>query len=258
MENKDLNPIADTTIDSAIGVATVLAGFTNPIMSIAANALLPVLASNLKDFVARKLSSNEDHRLGVTSSIAYRKIKKYIDSGREVRNDDFWICSKTKRSKADIVCEGILLKIRDEYEDKKLIYYSNFLANIGFEESVSYDQANMLLKLSERLSYRQLVILAYLSDDKILEMDSWAVQFKNNLLLEGYYDWYSEIMSLYDYGLLKQSMERKGIELGRCANSQISILGKTLSRLMELKTIPSDDIQEVSTTLEKIKDIIKK
>ena len=67
----------------------------------------------------------------------------------------------------------------------------------------------------------------------------------------------SEIMSLYDYGLLKQSMERKGIELGRCANSQISVLGKTLSRLMELKTIPLSDIQEVSATLEKIKDLIK-
>lgn len=258
MENKDLKPIANVAVDSTAGVLVALAALANPVMSIAASGFLPVLVGNLKDFIARKLSNNEDYRLGTTAWVACQKIKGYLDSGREVRNDDFWTCSESKRSKADIVCEGILLKIRDEYEDKKLIYYSNFLANIGFEESVSYDQANMLLKLSERLSYRQLVILAYLSDDKILEMNSWAVQFKNNPLLEGYYDWYSEIMSLYDYGLLKQSMERKSIELGRCANSQISVLGKTLSRLMELKTIPLDDIQEVSATLEKIKNMIRK
>ena len=53
-----------------------------------------------------------------------------------------------------------MLVAQKEYEERKLQYIANLYANIAFDDSISCEMADKLLKISSELTYRQLIILA--------------------------------------------------------------------------------------------------
>ena len=46
-----------------------------------------------------------------------------------------------------------------EHEENKLKYYGNLVANIAFDKTISREQANQLVSLAQKLSYRQIKLL---------------------------------------------------------------------------------------------------
>jgi len=78
----------------------------------------------------------------------------------QVRHDDFFEDQLYQRSAAKEIVEGVLLAAQREHEEKKLLYYSNLLANIAFHPEIDRAHANLLIRLGERLSYRQLCVLS--------------------------------------------------------------------------------------------------
>ena len=126
--------------------------------------LAPVLASTLKEFGARSLSAREKTRVGAVAIYAADRISARLMFGDVPRQDGFFAPTGSDRAPSEALLEGVLLKARDEFEEKKLRHLGWFFANLVFVEDVSPATAYLLLKQFERLSYRQLAILSLIGE----------------------------------------------------------------------------------------------
>lgn len=153
----------------------------------------------------------------------------------------------------------ILLKSRDEFQSKKLVFYSNYFVNLCFDEKIDAEHSHYLLNLIDRLTYRQLVILKYLSDGKVVESNRWDALFKDprNKELSRYYDFYSEYVDLYNIRLITQTTKNVGFALGM-SETKISMLGMTFSNLLGLNDIFDKDVENVKQYFDAISAIINR
>ena len=94
----------------------------------------------------RYLAKRERERVGSTIILACEKIKRNVDLGMKYRTDDFFDNKNGERSAAEEVVEGILIASQKEYQEKKLPFYSNLLANLAFHAEIDKAQANLVLK----------------------------------------------------------------------------------------------------------------
>lgn len=243
--------ISGSLAGAAIGLA--IAG---PVGALGGAAIGPLVALAFKkaglELSEKLLSPREIVRVGATYALALNKIANDISKGRLVREDDFFTVQQDDRSKAEILLEGTLLKARNDYEEKKIKYYSNFLANLNFDESISYEKGNTLLRILERLSYRQIAILAYFEGIDTIDTYRWEISFKDKSELGIYQDFYSELMDLYSQKLLQQS----GSGIAMSASSlKITPFGETMCALLETKDFDNEDKKLIHTTIETINKI---
>jgi len=110
------------------------------------------------EFNERFLSNREKMRVGSFLLLTSERIKEKIDSGETLRDDDFFKKS-TDRSSAEEIFEGISLAAQKEYSEKKIPFYANLYANIAFNPLISVEDANQLIRISEKLSYRQFMLI---------------------------------------------------------------------------------------------------
>ena len=244
--------IGGSVAGAAIGLAIL-----GPVGAIGGAVIAPLVASVFKkignEISEKILSPREEVRIGATYSLALEKIKTEVENGKRIRNDNFYTPHRGDRSSADMILEGALLKARDEYEEKKIKFYSYFLANLNFEASISFEKGNTLLKIIEKMSYRQIALLGYIEEIKVLDTNNWTVHFTQKEDLEPFHDFYSELMDLYNQQILKQvgqfSMMIPAMEL--------SGLGKTLCKLLDTTEIESEDKDIIKNTIAEINEKIK-
>ena len=237
---------------SGAALGLVLAG---PPGAIAGAALSPVVSTVLKK-IGENVSNNilgprEKIKVGATYALALEEISTRLANGESPREDGFFEASGNDRSSAETILEGTLLKSRDEHEEKKLKFYSHFLANLTFDSDVTFYHANTLLKIAEQLSYRQLCIIALFKTKGQVEMKKWGKTFNQTDEVQKYRDFYYELMNLYDKQILK---EYGGISMST-KNGELSLLGISLYNLMNLNQIEGADINEVDETMESIDEI---
>ncbi len=149
-------------VDAGVSIAGNVAGsavrilFPDPIYGIAAGAIVSETTKRvLGEFAGRVLSSREEIRVGATISFAAVKIQNRLDAGETPRADGFFDEDETGRSNADEIFEGVLLKAKNESQEKKIKYLGNLFANVAFRSDISTTEANFFLKTAEELSYRQ-------------------------------------------------------------------------------------------------------
>lgn len=111
------------------------------------------------DVAARFIAPRQRVRIGAALSIAADEITKRLERGDVPRSDSFFQ-SSSGRSDADEILEGVLLHAANEYEEKKVSFIANLFVTIAFDDSVSPGRANYLLQLADRVTYRQLTLLA--------------------------------------------------------------------------------------------------
>jgi len=139
----------------------------------------PVISRSLQrvahEVKHRLLGPREEIRIDATLRVAATRIKDNFASGQALRDDDFFQGDTRERSAADEIFEGVLLAAQREYEERKVPLHGRLLANIAFHEDVSRAQANQLIRLSERLSYRQLCLLSLFGQKHLypLRQQSW-------------------------------------------------------------------------------------
>lgn len=78
-----------------------------------------VLTKILSDIADRILSKREKMRVGATAAFALEKIKSYLDAGLRLRDDGFFQGKEGNRADAEEIFEGVLLKAKNEHEEKK-------------------------------------------------------------------------------------------------------------------------------------------
>lgn len=140
-----------------VAIGLFLAGSAGAITGGAGGPLITNTIKLLaKEIKQRYIDKREEARIGATIAYALVEIENNIRNGRQIRNDGFFASQEGNRSTADGVYEGVLLAAQREYEEKKLKYYGELLANIAFDESIDKGQANYLLRIAQNLSYRQM------------------------------------------------------------------------------------------------------
>jgi len=119
-----------------------------------------IISRGLSDITCRLLSNREKVRVGATATYAITKVKERLDSGDELRNDGFFQDKGKGRTDAEEIFEGVLLKAKNEHEEKKTKILGNIFANTAFLTGFSVGESNHLLRIAENLTYRKMCILS--------------------------------------------------------------------------------------------------
>ncbi len=230
-------------------VGAILGGALGTIVS-------KILVKVLTDLSDRSLSKSEKSRVGACATFIIAKIQDNIQAGHKLRDDGFFENDKDERSKAEEIMEGIIIKCRDEYEQRKIKIIANIYASIAFLPDVSATEANFLIKLIERLTYIQICLLALLYKQKMIEMPGtlyygWLDRnsIKNGLR----YDSQTILQQIYEmnsFGLVGWNKpDRKKNEQN--IKLYLDVLGKRYCKVMNLEDIPDEDINYVQTVIDK-------
>ncbi len=165
----------DPVLAAAVGV-----GFAQAIKSVGA------------EIEERWLAPRERLRLSTSAKLIVMKIKTNYDRGKRPRADAFFQPTNDDRSAAEEIFEATMLAIQRDAQEKKSQLYSNLVANIAFDSTVDRAFANYLVALTERLTYRQLCMLALFGGDV------------STLQLHGSYRGYQERLSWDKWSVLQE------------------------------------------------------
>jgi len=214
-----------------------------------------VICRTLSEIAGRLLSHRETVRVGATAIFAITKIKERLDSGDKLRDDGFFESKKKVRSDAEEIFEGVLLKAKNEHEEKKTRIIGNIFANTAFYPAISVGQANHVLRIAENLTYRAMCILSLIKRKDELE----------GVRLSGGDYKQREKISYETMSLLQESYELYNLYLivpkdpnvilinnwtGMSPNIlKLTPIGERYYQVMGLDDIPEEDVREVARHL---------
>jgi hypothetical protein len=244
---------AGAAIASTVGFF-VFGGPAGAAVGATAGKIVTDLFSRAGEEIEKKyLSRRESARIGIVAVYAMNRIKSNFENNKQIRTDDFFERDPIiDRSAADEILEGTLIAAKNEHEEKKLKYYGNLVANIAFHPEIDRYHANYLLRVSERLSYRQICILAILKR-------------KSNYHLISKISGLKTLSSQNDKIILREIREMNNSDLiiptnnystsvGTAANltpSTIELIeaGKTIHEMMNLDEIDGSEIDRLAAIL---------
>lgn len=235
------------------------------------------LAEN--DFASRVLSDREKDRVQVTLSLAKKRIAERITAGDSIRTDDFFQTDENmdRNCKADEVLESLLLVSQREPQQSKIPYMAYLLANCCFDQSLDSSELHIMIKIAEKLSYRQLCLLSLVNLNGILTDDTLAFTQQSarahqlgvrNLRKEHRLKW--ESVTMHEYLMLRDCTElcEKELIFHRGPNASRFVeegsnywlnlrpgrlilmeSGGVLCKLMQLHQIPDSDLADLIPTL---------
>lgn len=227
----------------------------NPAWGIPAVLFSAVISDEAKHFASKILSAKEDDRVSRTLKSTKDKIEAKLSSGEVHRWVDIYSNHDPIPLEPKELLEGVLLKVRDEYVQKKEDLYSSFYANYCFDKSVTDYEANLILLLLHKLSFHQILILSYLQKNNIIDSNKWDIGFAQKDELSKYFSMYADCESLYSDRLVFQDKSQKGIKLGFPNKLSLSPIGEKLVTLTELTNL---NTQEIETELKTISTIIER
>jgi len=207
-----------------------------------AGAAVGAIAQTLGEILARSSSDREEKRQAFVAAYAISLMKERLDDGAEPRSDDFWDPDASGRSDATQLFEGILLKCKSEYEEKKLPFLAAIFSNVAFRNDIDGVTANYVLERATRLTYRQIcaIALAKRADQEDLTM-SWG----KHLNITGARD--------RDPALSAELADLSGL-VHAIGNSEeppfLEKLGDLVFGLMGLDAVPHDDLAALKRLIE--------
>lgn len=194
MENNKRSDIIQDIIESGAEITGSVSGaligvaFAGAPGAIAGGAVGPIITKAFKVMGAeiknRFLGKREEIRIGAAYKFALDKIKENENNGQTVRDDTFFQSENGQRPSAEEVLEGVILSSQREFEELKIKYLGNLYANICFNQDISREHANQLIKTADGLTYRQFCILQLLRERqsadeqlqfKLRGLDKWEI-----------------------------------------------------------------------------------
>jgi len=213
----------------------------------------------------RVLAPRQGARAAGALDVALVRVQERKEAGDELRADGFFDAGPDGRADAEEVLEGTLLTAANAYEERKVPYIGRLYANLAFDSSVSAAHANFLLRLADRLTYRQLTALAFFAEAQagdyeravlgLMAEASATDCLPSPALL-------AEMDDLRDARLLGVRQNDgsvtapgatygggSGLTLSNVGSAAPMVVGATLYRLMELDAIPPADLDAVLAEL---------
>lgn len=128
-------------------------------------AVSEFLSSGLRGLLNHFSSQRQSKRITNVTAFALNEIRRRLEDGERLRDDGFF--DKTvDRSDAEEVFEDVLLKARDEPQEKKIPYIGSLFENGCFDTSIDSGTLHFLCQESESLTYRQLCIIKIANEKK--------------------------------------------------------------------------------------------
>lgn len=231
---------ASAGVGAAIGGA--LAGLPGIVLgSLAGTAVEKAFQAIGAEISSRALSQSETRKVETVYTLAKEFIAENLSNNKKLREDDFFDEKINGRSSAEEILEGTLQVAQREYEERKLKCLAKLYANIAFSTDITAPTASYLIKLAEKMTYRQIIILHCVAIAKYspipipLRKEAYkSVSGLTNVAIA------SEIFDLYRSSVLMSSaviLDSAGIN-----PSTLSIggYGAHLFNLMELNNISDD------------------
>ena len=239
--------IAGGAAGAAIGFFTggpggaVIGGAAGPFLS-------KVFRNMASEIGQRILGHREKERVGAAIAYAAVKIRENLAAGKQPRQDDFFKPHPGDRSAAEEIVEGVLLTAQKEWQEKKLRFHGFLLANIAFNP-VDRPLANLLVRTSERISYRQMCLLNIFANKHNFPLRQTNYREIGTIspplgpLLQEVYDLYLQAM-VHGSG-------EAWISVGDINPSKVEVQGTggMLYNWMELGNLDSKDVAEVAKIL---------
>jgi hypothetical protein len=240
---------SEMTAGGAAGLATgepigALAGAGAPVLS-------RVLVWSVNEFRQRVLGQRQEYRVATAIRLMQAKYEDNLRAGKQLRTDDFFLEDKGEgRSSAHEIVEATLLAAEREYEEKKLPYYANLVANLPFRPDIDRDTANLLLRLAQELSYRQLSLLALVAkkDEHVLPTTpdvaqgiTWEARSCRQELAELGYARRELVLAVPNANL--------PTNIGVPSDFVLANEATVLYELMELSEIPDGELYKLSSVL---------
>lgn len=235
-----LGSAASAGVGAAIGGA--LAGLPGIVLgSLAGTAVEKAFQAIGAEISSRALSQSETRKVETVYTLAKEFIAENLNNNKKLREDDFFDEKINGRSSAEEILEGTLQVAQREYEERKLKCLAKLYANIAFSTDITAPTASYLIKLAEKMTYRQIIILHCVAIAKYspipipLRKEAYkSVSGLTNVAIA------SEIFDLYRSSVLMSSaviLDSAGIN-----PSTLSIggYGAHLFNLMELNNISDD------------------
>ncbi len=223
------------------------------------------VGSALTTWVGGKFSRRGQVRVGATVAIAAVTIERQLAAGAHPRAD--WFSAEPARSKskprsgrtiAEEIAEGVLLAAEKEHEERKIQLMGRLIGNLVFHPEISRDLANQLIRITERLSYRQLCMMALFNlgvrENYNLAAGAVDVGMGNSPSVGALL----ELKELHDLMIVQQTSDEgphTDIILTTSAihpatTQMVMGIGGWLTTLMDMPgSIPPDDIEAVAALL---------
>jgi hypothetical protein len=267
MERKELTPkLVETAAEMSGGVigAAVGVSLAGPAGAIAGGAVGPLIAKCLnalgQEVHSRVLGPREIHRIDATLKTAAQLIADRISKGETVRTDGFFDSLNGNRSAGEEVGEGVLRAAQKEYEERKIPYLAALISSISFDTSVGREQANMLIRLFERLSYRQIRLLAFfgrLEELQVPILNDFRIIPEDKAHLP--WDVDEEFGELISFDLLTQKENTGEMLMYFHAHMYpLAKKGRKLFELAMLRTMPLSELKDLTDFCEQLSQAFHK
>lgn len=234
-KGKDL--VAKTT-SSVVGAGIGLA-VGGPTGAIIGAIISPVA----EDVLSRMLSYKEKSRIQKVKKFAETEIERIIATGATPKTG-------FDSKKASELFEGVLLKAKSTYEEKKLPYIANLFAVAPFTNT-PIENLNQSLITAENLSYRQLCLLEIIDRSQFEDLGLSTKPLREEVPKindEVYSGVYQDIVGLILAGLVGQNANNPIGNFSSYAgyvvpsSTFLYYPGRLLCNGMKLGNIPKEDI----------------
>lgn len=172
----DGSNISGAAAGAAIGL---LGGPVGAVIGAASGAVISGVLSRVGSEVQKRFTSPREHiRMGAVAGYAGAAIARRLSAGEQLRDDGFFDGAEATPSNAEEILEGVFLKAKDSYQEKKILYLGELYASIAFDKTINADYANMLIALAGELTYTQYILLAvgYSNPNSRLRGEAYALQ----------------------------------------------------------------------------------
>lgn len=256
----NIDKIIDTTSASVANLVPAFAGLKgNTPIALAGAMVAPIIQLGISEMSHWALGILQRKKIIASANITCETIVKNLDTGRQLRNDDFFKfhhnpISEENESPASKLFDGSLMKAKEEYDSKKIPFLSFFTANIFFAPNINESKAIVMLEILGKLTYRQLCGLYIFYKRNIMPVGRWEIRLKDTPALQDYYDIVYEFLSLKDSLLIVQNIPGQGIGI---SDYRISALGKELVATANLSSIPQEDLFRLEDKVNYITSALK-
>ena len=127
-------------------------------------AVREFLNNGLRGLLNHFSSQRQSKRITDVTEFALNEIRQRLEDGEKLRDDGFFDKTIEDRCDAEEVLEAVLLKARDEPEEKKTIHIGGLFENGCFDSKIDSSTLHFLCKESENLTYQQLCIIKIVNE----------------------------------------------------------------------------------------------
>lgn len=185
---------------------------------------------------------------------AVNMINENISKNKKINNKYLMCEENSVIPYIDELMEGVILSIKEEYEEKKYKYYGYLLGNILFYDDLDRDQCNRLIRITKTLSYCQIklihmYIISQTIQVPILKREDYTKSGISDYKLLGLLQ---DTLDMIQKGLLNGS-GKLILDVVQINPSQIRVqgIGSLIYNLISINKMPYDELEDLLEVLSK-------